>query len=227
MVSGQTNKSTTTVTASDHNLIEVTENTGATVTGSPLTSDPQLGPLQANGGPTVTMAPAAASPAINAAGATGCPATDQRGVTRPQTGDCDIGAVERDTTAPSISIDSGPAPRTSSTRATLKFHSEAGATLYCALDNPPYTPCTSPKTYNGLSVGAHTFYVAAIDIAGNNSGAISRAWTVTAQTTITKGPGKRTTQRRPTFKFKSSIDGSTFECKLDSGRYKACKSQTS
>jgi hypothetical protein len=53
-------------------------------------ADPQLGPLAANGGPTLTRAPAAGSPAIDH----GCPATDQRGVPRPQGPACDIGAVE-------------------------------------------------------------------------------------------------------------------------------------
>ncbi len=56
-------------------------------------ADPLLGPLQDNGGPTSTMLPAAGSPALNAGVA--CPATDQRGVARPQGGGCDIGAVER------------------------------------------------------------------------------------------------------------------------------------
>jgi hypothetical protein len=59
-------------------------------------ADPQLGPLAANGGPTPTRAPAGGSPAIDHGGtrATGCPATDQRGVSRPQGPACDIGAVE-------------------------------------------------------------------------------------------------------------------------------------
>jgi hypothetical protein len=58
-------------------------------------TDALLGPLAANGGPTLTHALLAGSPAIDAAGATACPATDQRGVTRPQGGGCDAGAFER------------------------------------------------------------------------------------------------------------------------------------
>ncbi len=62
--------------------------------------DPQLGPLADNGGPTLTYLPAATSPAVDAADPSGCPATDQRGQTRPTDGNgdgtavCDIGAVE-------------------------------------------------------------------------------------------------------------------------------------
>ncbi len=64
----------------DHNLVD---------DGSPaclplLTGDPQLGPLAANGGPTLTMALLPGSPAIDAGDDANCPATDQRGVTRPQ-----------------------------------------------------------------------------------------------------------------------------------------------
>jgi hypothetical protein len=52
-----------------------------------------LGPLADNGGFTQTHLPLAGSLAIDHAGP-GCPATDQRGVTRPQGAACDVGAVE-------------------------------------------------------------------------------------------------------------------------------------
>lgn len=54
--------------------------------------DPMLGPLANNGGPTQTMALLPGSPAIDTAA--NCPATDQRGVSRPQGSACDIGAYE-------------------------------------------------------------------------------------------------------------------------------------
>jgi hypothetical protein len=60
--------------------------------------DPKLGTLADNGGPTPTIALQAGSVAIDQIPATGagCPATDQRGVPRPQPagGECDIGAYE-------------------------------------------------------------------------------------------------------------------------------------
>jgi predicted outer membrane repeat protein len=82
------------------NLIETTGTDLASCGSSLLTSDPVLGPLQDNGGPTETMALLPGSPAINAGTNTGCPATDQRGVTRPQQGQCDIGAYESPTVTP-------------------------------------------------------------------------------------------------------------------------------
>ncbi|MGB5353751.1 MAG: choice-of-anchor Q domain-containing protein, partial [Woeseia sp.] len=64
--------------------------------GLAITADPALGSLQNNGGPTDTHALLAGSPAVEAGTNTGCPATDQRGVTRPDGFVCDIGAFEGD-----------------------------------------------------------------------------------------------------------------------------------
>jgi hypothetical protein len=62
-------------------------------TATPI--DPLLSPLQDNGGLTQTHALLAGSPAIDAAsGDCPPPATDQRGVARPQGAKCDIGAFE-------------------------------------------------------------------------------------------------------------------------------------
>ena len=63
-----------------------------------LNSDPMLGPLQDNGGPIETHALLADSPAIDMALIANCPATDQRGVSRPQGAGCDIGAYEAEST---------------------------------------------------------------------------------------------------------------------------------
>jgi hypothetical protein len=62
--------------------------------------DARLGPLAFNGGSfsMQTHLPLAGSPLINAANAGACPAADQRGA--PRVGNCDIGAVEFDATAP-------------------------------------------------------------------------------------------------------------------------------
>jgi hypothetical protein len=69
-------------------------------------SDPLLGPLADNGGPTATRMPGAASHAIDGGDPATCPATDQRGVARPQGAACDIGAVE----APAAAVAVATAP---------------------------------------------------------------------------------------------------------------------
>lgn len=84
------------ITSQDYNFIEVT--TGCTVSGITthnITSvDPKLGALADNGGGTLTHALLAGSPARDKIPANLCPATDQRGVKRPQGAACDIGAFE-------------------------------------------------------------------------------------------------------------------------------------
>ena len=83
---------------------------GFFATGDLVVADAMLGPLQDNGGPTETHALLAGSPAIDA-GSPGCPppATDQRGVLRPQGAGCDIGAFEAfDFGAAVVSLDIKP-----------------------------------------------------------------------------------------------------------------------
>jgi len=91
----------------------VAGNSGGDISGSiasstySLTSgDPKLGPLADNGGLTQTMALLPGSPALNAGGPT-CPATDQRGVARPQGPACDIGAYESTIFVVTNTADSG------------------------------------------------------------------------------------------------------------------------
>jgi CSLREA domain-containing protein len=87
-----------TITSQGYNLIE---STGGCVIAGDLTGNltnvsALLQPLAANGGSTQTRALGPGSPAIDA-GSADCPppASDQRGVLRPQGGRCDIGSYER------------------------------------------------------------------------------------------------------------------------------------
>jgi len=90
---------TVAITSSGTNLDSVMS-CAFSATGDQSNVDPQLGVLSNNGGQTATHALSSGSLAIDKADNTGCPATDQRGVTRPVDGDgdssavCDIGAFE-------------------------------------------------------------------------------------------------------------------------------------
>jgi beta-glucanase (GH16 family) len=83
---------TVTLTA-DHNNVftDATCFAGAT---DLVVADAGLDSLADNGGPTWTQALLLGSPAIDAADGAACPATDQRGVTRPQGAGCDVGSYE-------------------------------------------------------------------------------------------------------------------------------------
>jgi beta-glucanase (GH16 family) len=89
---GQFGPGTVTATSLGHNL--VSDTSCFAVASDLIVGDAQIGPLANNGGPTLTHALAPGSPAIDAADDAACPATDQRGVTRPQGAHCDIGAYE-------------------------------------------------------------------------------------------------------------------------------------
>ncbi|MFD7278630.1 choice-of-anchor Q domain-containing protein [Streptomyces sp. NPDC059862] len=84
-------KAFATITSLGHN-IDGDGSCRLTAAGDLPSRDPLVGPPADNGGPTDTAALLPGSPALDAAD--GCPATDQRGVSRPQGAACDIGAYE-------------------------------------------------------------------------------------------------------------------------------------
>ena len=83
-------------------IIDGTGSTGFTAPGDQVGTstnpiDPLLSPLQNNGGATPTQKLVPGSPALDAANPFNFPATDQRGVIRPQGNAPDIGAFELET----------------------------------------------------------------------------------------------------------------------------------
>jgi hypothetical protein len=74
-----------------------------------------------------------------------------------------------DTTPPETTIDSRPAdPSSSSTAAFTYSSNEPGSTFQCALDGAAFAACPPTGiTYSGLTEGAHTFQVRAIDSSSN------------------------------------------------------------
>jgi hypothetical protein len=140
-----------------------------------------------------------------------------------------------DSTAPLITIDSGPSGVTSNTRPTFSFGATdsfpAGDTfaLQCSIDTgaAAFAACSGPGNSHTpaspLALGSYTFRVRATDVVGNSS-VSTRGFTVEAlETTITKAP-KKTRKRKPKFKFAANVPGATFRCKLDAGRFAPCTS---
>ena len=98
------------------NNIEDGDTCGFSETTSLSNTDPILDPagLQDNGGPTQTIALLSGSPAIDAGDDTACPSADQRGISRPQGSNCDIGAYENKPATVSI-IRAGSNPTNAAT----------------------------------------------------------------------------------------------------------------
>jgi len=96
---------TATIDETHFDIVTSQTNDMGTISGTPSTSNPQLGVLADNGGPGMqTQAPAPSSPAIGQVPEASCPATDERGLGRPAAGAtaCDIGAFELGGTLTSV-----------------------------------------------------------------------------------------------------------------------------
>lgn len=91
------------------------------------------------------------------------------------------------TGAPDTAITSGPATYLRSTTAMFRFSSSAsGASFTCTLDGVA-TACASPKSYTGLTQGAHTFSVAST--VGGLTDATPATRTFTVDTVSPSAPG--------------------------------------
>jgi Glycosyl hydrolase catalytic core len=89
-----------------------------------------------------------------------------------------------DKTPPTVTITAGPAAGSTTPDPTPTFRftsSEAGSTFQCHYDAKPFGQCSSPLTLKAaLPNGPHSFFVRAIDAAGNASPILSRKFTVHA-----------------------------------------------
>lgn len=173
-------------------------------------TNPLLGPLANNGGPTQTMALLPGSPAINRIPPSGahCPATDQRGVSRPQGPACDIGAYEfvpTTTTTLSASPNPGlldqpvqlcatvkPTNNTATPSGSVSFQ-EGATTLGTATLNSSGKGCFTTST---LSLGDHHL-TASYGGDGSFSPSTSAPLTVTIQVQGQDVAGSSSGGRRP------------------------------
>jgi MYXO-CTERM domain-containing protein len=131
-----------------------------------------------------------------------------------------------DTTAPATTIHSQPPSSTNSTSATFTFSSDdPTATFECRLNAESLTPCTSPKTYEGMEEGSHTFEVRARDTAGNvDDSPADYTWVIdrTAPDTFITSPPP--SSPRDTITFTSNETPVTFACSLDGNAFTPCTS---
>jgi hypothetical protein len=143
-----------------------------------------------------------------------------------------------DTQAPETTITITPTTPTSSTAVSIAFtgnDSGSGvASFMCSLDGITPTLCVSPVNLIGLSDGAHTFTVYAIDNVGNaDLSPASVTWVVDAtapDTSITSSPASQTNTASATFVFTGTDIGTGvagFECKIDAGAWASCSSPKS
>ena len=153
-----------------------------------------------------------------------------------------------DTTPPDTSILSRPPDPSSSSDASFTYSStEPGSSFECSLDGTPFAACAAAgKAYSGLAGGLHSFQVRAIDTSANvDPSPAGYSFTVALptpetpglpsapgpialgpapQTAIAAKPGAKTTDRTPTFRFRSDLPGARFECAVDRAPFRSCRS---
>jgi uncharacterized protein YkwD len=143
------------------------------------------------------------------------------------------------TSAPTVSLTSGPSSSTTSTSASFGWSSTGTvSTTTCSLDNAAAVACTSPKSYTGLAVGNHSFRVTVANSAGSGSAVYS--WSVTSAAPppppppptstaprigFTSAPGGRTTSSSTaTFAWVTSGTITSTTCSLDLAPAVPCSS---
>jgi uncharacterized repeat protein (TIGR01451 family) len=133
-----------------------------------------------------------------------------------------------DTTPPETAVTSGPSGGTPDPTATFTFTSSEAGGFECRLDQEPrFTPCTSPKAYSGLTAGAHSFQVRAVDLVGNiDPTPAYRSFQVSApDTVITGGPSGTVRSRTAAFAFDSGTTSATgYQCRWDGEEWTPCTS---
>jgi hypothetical protein len=127
---------------------------------------------------------------------------------------------------------------------------ESGSTFECRLDAGAFASCPAAGvTYSGVANGAHGFQVRAVKDGLTDASPAGYSWQVAApepeppvlpapslvppahlppapvpQTILTLEPSPVTRDRTPTFRFRSSVAGSSFGCKVDGGPFRRCSS---
>jgi CSLREA domain-containing protein len=114
--------------ASSSHSIQGDTSCGFSDANSQTTTAVGLGTLGNNGGPTDTALTAASSPAVDTGDGTACPASDERGVPRPQLSGCDIGATELAPPSAMTGAASALTPTTATLNATASDPSVSGGT---------------------------------------------------------------------------------------------------
>jgi RHS repeat-associated protein len=141
------------------------------------------------------------------------------------------GFYEADTSGPYyIENLAGPFGLINYNNPTFTFESsEARSTFECSMDSV-VVACSSPKTYEKLAEGSHSFKVRAKDVSGNVGewNKITEQFqvdTTAPETTITSPRPSYTAHEEWPIEFSSNEAGSTLECRLDPAKsFSPCSS---
>lgn len=136
-----------------------------------------------------------------------------------------------DVTAPVLTIASNPNAFSNLSNANFVFSSNKVSTYECQLDNGGFAACTSPRAYQNLAAGNHSFAVRATDAAGNVSQPANFNWMIDVVApvapTLTSNAPAITQLRTASLSYSSTDVGSgvaSFQCSLDNAAFATCVS---
>ncbi len=133
--------------------------------------------------------------------------------------------------APTVTLTSYPPSTTTVTSASFAWTTSGTVTsMTCSLDNAVATACTSPRAFNPLTVGTHTFRVNVSNSSGSNGATYT--WTVSndpqpgspPSVTITSGPSATTTATSASFSWSAGGSPTSTVCSLDNAPASSCAS---
>ena len=133
--------------------------------------------------------------------------------------------------APTVSLTSFPPATTTVTSASFAWTTSGTvSSTTCSLDGAAATACTSPRAYNPLTAGQHTFRVTVSNSSGSNGATYS--WTISndpppgtaPSVTITSGPGSSTTSTSASLSWTAGGSPTSTVCSLDGGATGPCTS---
>ncbi len=160
----------------------------------------------------------------------------------PEVSVCAQASIVHDSHPPEVDFISSPEEYSIDSRAdfTLAAKDDSGIDgLLCRIDGEAAKKCSEMVFYEGLSEGAHTVYVQAVDGAGNPSKELEHSWiidrTAPIVTIVDPKPAKKSTTANATFNFEAydvpAIEGETVMsgisqviCRLNGGTEEPCQS---
>jgi uncharacterized protein YkwD len=143
------------------------------------------------------------------------------------------GGTSGGTTAPTVTLTSGPASSTTSTGASFAWTSTGTVSATtCSLDNGTAVACASPRTYSGLAAGTHSFRVTVSNSGGSASATYS--WTIASsapapapsgpRVSLTSGPSRYTFSTAVSFAWTTTGTVTKTTCTIDTATPVACSS---
>jgi hypothetical protein len=126
---------------------------------------------------------------------------------------------------PETKITAGPPAVTTNDFATVYFESSVGGSSFeCRFDSNAWVPCSNPKAYSQVAVGAHAASVRAVAGGVADPTPATHSWSrVAPDTEITAQPAAEIARHHVTIYFKSNeTTDTTFQCSLDGSPWAAC-----